>query len=48
MTEIFTGAGGMLPVILGYTVFAYQVFWVKSTALKLRVSLRRVSHHCPA
>jgi len=23
----------VLPVIIGYTVFAYRVFWGKSTAL---------------
>jgi len=24
----------VLPMIIGYTVFAYRVFWGKSTALK--------------
>jgi cytochrome bd-type quinol oxidase subunit 2 len=30
----FYGAGVVLPVIVGYTVFSYRVFWGKSTALK--------------
>jgi len=34
MTIIFVGAAVVLPVIVGYTVFAYRVFWGKSTALK--------------
>ena len=34
MTVIFVGAAVVLPVIVGYTVFAYRVFWGKSTALK--------------
>ena len=34
MTVIFAGAVVVLPVIVGYTVFAYRVFWGKSTALK--------------
>lgn len=33
MTAIFAGAGGVLPVIVGYTVFAYRMFRDKSTAL---------------
>lgn len=33
MTVIFAGAGGVLPVIVGYTVFAYRMFRDKSTAL---------------
>ena len=31
---IFYGVAVVLPVIIGYTVFAYRVFWGKSTALK--------------
>jgi cytochrome d ubiquinol oxidase subunit II len=31
---IFYGAVIVLPVIIGYTVFAYRVFWGKSTALQ--------------
>jgi cytochrome d ubiquinol oxidase subunit II len=31
---IFYGTVVVLPVIVGYTVFAYRVFWGKSTALK--------------
>jgi cytochrome d ubiquinol oxidase subunit II len=31
---IFWGVVVVLPVIIGYTVFAYRVFWGKSTALK--------------
>jgi cytochrome bd ubiquinol oxidase subunit II len=31
---IFYGVVIVLPVIIGYTVFAYRVFWGKSTALK--------------
>jgi cytochrome d ubiquinol oxidase subunit II len=34
MTVIFAGAAVVLPVIVGYTVFAYRVFWGKSAALK--------------
>ena len=34
MAVIFAGACVVLPVIVGYTVFAYRVFWGKSTALK--------------
>ncbi len=34
MTVIFVGACVVLPVIVGYTIFAYRVFWGKSTALK--------------
>ena len=34
MAVIFVGACVVLPVIVGYTVFAYRVFWGKSTALK--------------
>jgi cytochrome bd ubiquinol oxidase subunit II len=30
---IFYGVVLVLPVIIGYTVFAYRVFWGKSTAL---------------
>lgn len=30
---IFYGVVVVLPVIIGYTVFAYRVFWGKSTAL---------------
>jgi cytochrome d ubiquinol oxidase subunit II len=31
---IFYGVVVVLPVIIGYTVFAYRVFWGKSTALQ--------------
>ncbi len=31
---IFYGVVVVLPVIIGYTVYAYRVFWGKSTALK--------------
>jgi cytochrome d ubiquinol oxidase subunit II len=31
---IFYGTVVVLPVIIGYTVFAYRVFWGKSTALQ--------------
>ena len=31
---IFYGVVIVLPVIIGYTVFAYRVFWGKSTALR--------------
>ncbi len=34
MGIILAGAAVVLPVIAGYTVFAYRVFWGKSTALK--------------
>ena len=34
MGVIFVGACVVLPVIVGYTIFAYRVFWGKSTALK--------------
>jgi len=34
MGVIFVGALVVLPMIIGYTVFAYRVFWGKSTALK--------------
>ena len=34
MKVIFAGAAVVLPVIVGYTIFAYRVFWGKSTALK--------------
>ena len=34
MTVIFSGAAVVLPVIAGYTVFAYRVFWGKSATLK--------------
>ena len=34
MGVILVGAGVVLPVIVGYTIFAYRVFWGKSTALK--------------
>ena len=34
MMVIFVGACVVLPVIVGYTVFAYRVFWGKSSALK--------------
>ena len=34
MGVILVGACIVLPVIIGYTVFAYRVFWGKSTALK--------------
>lgn len=34
MTVILVGAAVVLPMIIGYTVFAYRVFWGKSTALK--------------
>ena len=30
---IFYGVLVVLPVIIGYTVFAYRVFWGKSTQL---------------
>jgi cytochrome d ubiquinol oxidase subunit II len=30
---IFYGVAVVLPVIIGYTVFAYRVLWGKSTAL---------------
>jgi cytochrome d ubiquinol oxidase subunit II len=31
---IFFGVAMWLPVIIGYTVFMYRVFWGKATALK--------------
>lgn len=31
---IFVGAAVVLPVIIGYTVFAYRIFWGKATALE--------------
>jgi cytochrome d ubiquinol oxidase subunit II len=34
MGVILVGALVVLPMIVGYTVFAYRVFWGKSTALK--------------
>jgi cytochrome d ubiquinol oxidase subunit II len=34
MAVILVGAAVVLPMIIGYTVFAYRVFWGKSTALK--------------
>lgn len=34
MGIILVGAAIVLPMIIGYTVFAYRVFWGKSTALK--------------
>ena len=34
MGVILAGAAVVLPMIVGYTVFAYRVFWGKSTALK--------------
>jgi cytochrome d ubiquinol oxidase subunit II len=34
MAVILAGAVVVLPMIIGYTVFAYRVFWGKSTALK--------------
>ena len=34
MTVILVGAAVVLPMIVGYTVFSYRVFWGKSTALK--------------
>lgn len=34
MAVILVGAAVVLPMIVGYTVFAYRVFWGKSTALK--------------
>ena len=34
MGVILAGALVVLPMIVGYTVFAYRVFWGKSTALK--------------
>jgi cytochrome d ubiquinol oxidase subunit II len=30
---IFVGAAVVLPVIVGYTVFAYRIFWGKARAL---------------
>ncbi len=34
MTVILVGAAVVLPMIVGYTVFSYRVFWGKSVALK--------------
>jgi cytochrome d ubiquinol oxidase subunit II len=34
LTVIFYGVEVVLPVIIGYTVYAYRVFWGKSTALQ--------------
>jgi cytochrome bd-type quinol oxidase subunit 2 len=34
MGVILVSACIALPVIVGYTIFAYRVFWGKSTALK--------------
>jgi cytochrome bd ubiquinol oxidase subunit II len=34
MGVILLGAGVVLPMIVGYTVFSYRVFWGKSTVLK--------------
>ena len=34
MGVIFAGAAVVLPMIIGYTIFAYRVFWGKSGALK--------------
>ncbi len=34
MGVILAGAAVVLPMIVGYTVFSYRVFWGKSTALK--------------
>lgn len=34
MMVILVGAAVVLPMIVGYTVFSYRVFWGKSTALK--------------
>ena len=34
MGVILAGAAVVLPMIIGYTVFAYRVFWGKSSALK--------------
>ena len=34
MGVILAGAIVVLPMIIGYTVFAYRIFWGKSTALK--------------
>ncbi|MDQ3058191.1 MAG: cytochrome d ubiquinol oxidase subunit II [Pseudomonadota bacterium] len=34
MGVILAGAAVVLPMIIGYTIFAYRVFWGKSTALK--------------
>ena len=34
MGVILVGAAVVLPLIIGYTVFAYRVFWGKSTALR--------------
>lgn len=34
LTVIFWGVVVVLPIIIGYTVFAYRVFWGKTTVLK--------------
>jgi len=34
MGVILVGAAVVLPMIIGYTVFAYRIFWGKSAALK--------------
>jgi hypothetical protein len=34
MLFIFVGVGIVLPLSIGYTVFAYRVFWGKATALE--------------
>ena len=34
LAVILIGAVIVLPMIIGYTVFAYRIFWGKSTALK--------------
>ncbi|MEL6368600.1 MAG: cytochrome d ubiquinol oxidase subunit II, partial [Pseudomonadota bacterium] len=31
---IFFGAAFVLPVIIGYSIFAYRVFWGKATPLE--------------
>jgi cytochrome bd ubiquinol oxidase subunit II len=33
MTTIFIGASIVMPIIVGYTVFSYKVFWGKTTEL---------------
>jgi cytochrome d ubiquinol oxidase subunit II len=30
---IFVGAAVVLPMIIGYTIFSYKVFWGKTTKL---------------
>ena len=34
---IFVGAAVVLPMIIGYTIFSYKVFWGKTTKLKLLI-----------